>query len=139
LLTQLLTRGGLSREDAWRQTVRIAHPLWIVGLSPAALFLPLRSLPIFLIFAAGAISFYRLASSTRERLGAVTLLLFLSVSALFLRLAVSTERVIAAGGLPSAGPVATFQIPEVEECYREYRRVPGFEDKKASMRAFLKN
>jgi hypothetical protein len=71
-------------------------------------------------------------------LGAVTLLLFLSVYALFVRLAVRTEQVIAGGGLPSAGPVATFQIPEVEECYREYRQVPGFDDKKAAMRDFLK-
>jgi hypothetical protein len=71
-------------------------------------------------------------------IGVVTLLLVLSVSALFVRLAVRTEQVIAGGGLPSAGPVATFQIPEVEECYREYCRVPGFEDKKSSMQTFLK-
>ena len=72
-----------------------------------------------------------------EAASGVVLLLFTAVGALFLRLAIRTEARIASGGLPGAGPVRTFQLSEVEECYREYLRVPGFEDKKAALAGFL--
>ena len=75
--------------------------------------------------------------SVRRAIAVVALLLFLWTGSLFLRLASRTERVIVGGGVPGAGPVATFQVPEVRECYREYLRVGGFEAKKRAMRDFL--
>jgi hypothetical protein len=69
-LTALLVRGGLSRGEARREMAHVALPLWIVGFSPAALFLPLKGLPLYLIMAAAAVSVYRLAALAREKLGA---------------------------------------------------------------------
>jgi hypothetical protein len=73
----------------------------------------------------------------RRVLAVVALALFVCTGALFLRLAVATERTIASGGVTGPGPVAAFQYPEVAECYHEYRGVPGFEKKKEALRRFL--
>jgi hypothetical protein len=76
-------------------------------------------------------------ATARPLLAIALLALFATVGGLFLRLGIEAEGRIAAGGVPGSGPVGSVQLPEVEECYREYLRVPGFEDKKDALRRFL--
>lgn len=67
-------------------------------------------------------------------------LLFAVVSLLFLRLAVETERSIAAGYRPSQryAFVNTFNVKDIELACREYRHADAsFAGKKAALREFL--
>lgn len=77
-----------------------------------------------------------------RRLGlpAAAIALFCLQSALFARLAVSTERYLASGAPPPRQfrHVGVFPLGEVEDGYAEYLLVDGFDDKKAALRAFLR-
>jgi hypothetical protein len=109
-------------------TWTIAFRVFVAGLAPfvALIDLPPRTLRDGTI-----------RSGLRLGFAAAVLAVCLGTGGLFLRLALRTERVVAAGGVPGNGPVATFQVPEVEECLREYRRVPGFDDRKRALKRFL--
>jgi hypothetical protein len=63
-------------------------------------------------------------------------LTFALAMVVFLRLAINTERHIF--NFEAAKPgVAAFDMREVEESLGEYRRVPGFEEKKRALEAFV--
>ena len=121
-LARLLLASIGTETEGWGAA---ALRLGFMALAPALVLLRLPRLPA--------------RPRIRPLVGMAVLLLFLAASALFLRVVYSAEKVIGEGGLPGGGPVATYELPEVEECYREYLMVPGFEDKKAAMRAFLDN
>jgi hypothetical protein len=70
-------------------------------------------------------------------LAAVAIALFFWTGLLFLRLVSVTGDVIARGGVQPPGPVATFQVDEVQECHDEYLQVPGYEAEKRALRGFL--
>jgi len=76
----------------------------------------------------------------RFGLPAAAIALFCLQSALFARLAVSTERHLASGTPPPRQfrHVGVFPLGEVEDSYAEYLLVAGFDDKKAALRAFLR-
>jgi hypothetical protein len=115
-----------TREGGWALAVRLC----VVALAPvAALLDPPRT----------GLGAGPLRPVLRAALVAAPLALLIATGALFLRLAVHTERIIEAGGVPGRGPVATFHPSEVEESYREYLQVSGFRDKKRMLRDFLEH
>jgi hypothetical protein len=70
---------------------------------------------------------------------AAAVVLFAAQALIFARLAARTERSLASGAGPprqfrSVGPV---QIDDLRQNYTEYMRIPGFDDRKRKLRAYL--
>jgi hypothetical protein len=123
-LAQLLFEAASGQNEGWRLALRVG----LVALAPLVALGQWPSSGVERFPGAGWL----------RPLGALgSVLLFACVGLLFAHLARGAEGLIADGGIPGDGPVRTFHVLEVEECYREYLRVPGFVEKKDSLRRFL--
>ena len=129
VLDQLALRAALVVAGTAEGTWTLAFRLFLAGLAPVVALIDLPP---------GGLRDGPVRAGLRFAFAAAVLAVYLAAGGLFVRLAVRTERVVDGGGVPGQGQVATFQYPEVEECSREYRRVPGFEDKKRALRGFLR-
>jgi hypothetical protein len=64
-LIRRLRGAGLPRDEASRRAAFVLSPAWIVGFSPAVLFVPARSLPVFLLAIAAVLIGYRWITELR--------------------------------------------------------------------------
>lgn len=82
---------------------------------------------------------YGLNSNTIIAYGLI--ILFVLTSADFARLAIRVETQIATGHVPTtqAKYISPVRVDEVEDSYCEYLNVPGFEAKKAALKAYLED